>query len=403
MDCNQPDQPPNSDAKLLAKKLWALSKAGDFNSIGKIIKQLDLKQADTIAVLGWLCSEVSTGQSAAIIIEALIQRRESIVLLKLGRIARLHGNNSISNHCLQAALDLGPLDELFEEVQSWPENTSSAERQLKQEEYECMVVVQIAERGHYDAFYSAAAILRDGILGQPDLSAARKFFLRFALRIAGKSSSDLRLAGEAFAELVKLTDFQQQAKRSFYLTMAEVAKTASKHLSALFPGDEFAVMLDLPEGADLEFKSTARWNLNESRKDPEMEHAIVKTVAAFLNTDGGMLVIGVGDKKEEHGLEFDYKTLDKSTADGFMLFLGNLFCKEFGTHLSQLIQFRVVEFHEKEFCRVEVKKSSELVFVKRNQKDVLYVRVQNQTQPLLEPSKIEAWRKQRVLAPKKPS
>jgi len=152
----------------------------------------------------------------------------------------------------------------------------------------------------------------------------------------------------------------------------------------------------------LEFKSTARWSLNESKKDPEVEHAVVKTVAAFLNTDGGVLVVGVGDKKEELGLEFDYKTFtEKPNADGFMLFLGTLFCKEFGTHLSQLIQFRVVEFHEKEFCRVEVKKSSELIFVKRNQKDTLYVRVQNQTQSLLEPSKIEAWRKQRALAPKK--
>jgi hypothetical protein len=401
---NQPDQPKKSDAQLLAEKLWALSKTGDFNSIGKIIKQLDLKHTDTISILGWLCSEANTAQSAAIVIEVLIQRAESTVLLKLGGIAWLHGNASVSNRCLQAALDLGPLDELFEEVRSWPEKSSSAENQHKKEDYECMVVVQIAERGHYDAFYSAAVILRAGILGQPDLSAARKYFLRFALRIADKSSSDLALAGKAFAELVELTKFQHQAHRSYYSTMAEVAKTASKHLSALFPGDEFAVMLDLPEGADLEFKSTARWNLNESRKDPEMEHAIVKTVAAFLNTGGGVLVIGVGDKKEELGLEFDYKTFtEKPNADGFMLFLGTLFCKEFGTHLSQLIQFRVVEFHDKEFCRVEVKKSSELVFVKRKEKDVLYVRVQNLTQPISEPSKIEAWRKQRELASNKPS
>jgi type I restriction enzyme R subunit len=36
-----------------------------------------------------------------------------------------------------------------------------------------------------------------------------------------------------------------------------------------------------------------------------MEDAIVKTVAAFLNTDGGTLLIGVGPDRRVVGLDHD--------------------------------------------------------------------------------------------------
>ena len=46
----------------------------------------------------------------------------------------------------------------------------------------------------------------------------------------------------------------------------------------------------------LEFKSTLRWNLKEDRQDGKVvTHAVLKTIAAFLNTEGGDLLIGVAD------------------------------------------------------------------------------------------------------------
>ena len=49
------------------------------------------------------------------------------------------------------------------------------------------------------------------------------------------------------------------------------------------------------ESKTLEFKSTLRWNLREDRKDNRVTHAVLKTIAAFLNTEGGDLLIGVAD------------------------------------------------------------------------------------------------------------
>ncbi len=65
------------------------------------------------------------------------------------------------------------------------------------------------------------------------------------------------------------------------------------------------------ESAGLEFKSSARWDFKENRINKALEQVILKTCAAFLNTDGGALLIGVDDDGKVVGLERDYKTLGK--------------------------------------------------------------------------------------------
>src|SRR5439155_9603441 len=57
-------------------------------------------------------------------------------------------------------------------------------------------------------------------------------------------------------------------------------------------------LLKLQESKTLEFKSSLRWSLKEDRQDDRLvTHAVLKTVAAFLNSEGGDLVIGVADDR----------------------------------------------------------------------------------------------------------
>jgi predicted HTH transcriptional regulator len=48
---------------------------------------------------------------------------------------------------------------------------------------------------------------------------------------------------------------------------------------------------------------------------------VAKTVAALLNTEGDILIIGVDDEHNVLGLQRDFKTLRKSDRDGFHYFL----------------------------------------------------------------------------------
>ncbi len=49
------------------------------------------------------------------------------------------------------------------------------------------------------------------------------------------------------------------------------------------------------EGEDdfVEFKSTLRWNMHTQKRDKAIEHASLKTIAAFLNSHGGTLSISL--------------------------------------------------------------------------------------------------------------
>src|ERR1700736_4234749 len=67
-----------------------------------------------------------------------------------------------------------------------------------------------------------------------------------------------------------------------------------------------AELIKRGESKTLEFKSTLRWNLKEDRRDDKaITHAVLKTIAAFLNTDGGDLLVGVADDGSIIGIERD--------------------------------------------------------------------------------------------------
>ena len=64
-------------------------------------------------------------------------------------------------------------------------------------------------------------------------------------------------------------------------------------------------VIDTGESGVVEFKATLRINLHTDKPDKRMELAVLKTLAAFLNTNGGTLIIGVSDDGTPVGIEAD--------------------------------------------------------------------------------------------------
>jgi dnd system-associated protein 4 len=54
-----------------------------------------------------------------------------------------------------------------------------------------------------------------------------------------------------------------------------------------------------------EFKSSMKWDYKREGANPELVKVVVRTVAAFLNSDGGNLLIGVDDDGSVVGIEKD--------------------------------------------------------------------------------------------------
>lgn len=88
------------------------------------------------------------------------------------------------------------------------------------------------------------------------------------------------------------------------------------------------------ESEAVEFKSTARVNLHTGQRDPAIEQVIAKTVAAFLNSEGGNLLIGVDDDGTPLGLDADFTTLRHPDTDRFELWLRDTLTSMLGQSIA---------------------------------------------------------------------
>ena len=114
------------------------------------------------------------------------------------------------------------------------------------------------------------------------------------------------------------------------------------------------------ESKTLEFKSTLRWNLKEDRKDKRVTHAALKTIAAFLNTEGGDLLIGVADDGSVVGIERD--RLDND--DKFMLHLVQVVRNALGDRAGVCVDPKTQELDGGTVCVVSCQRSPEPVFLR---------------------------------------
>jgi predicted HTH transcriptional regulator len=137
------------------------------------------------------------------------------------------------------------------------------------------------------------------------------------------------------------------------------------------------------EGPYLEFKSSLRWDFEESRTNRSLEAVVLKTLAGFLNSHiGGTLLIGVADNGEIVGLEKDYQTLKKQNQDGFEQVVMTAISNNLGTDLCHFIHILFHVIDEKEVCRLIVSPSTRPVFLEQGNTPKFFVRTGGATRDL---------------------
>ncbi len=115
-------------------------------------------------------------------------------------------------------------------------------------------------------------------------------------------------------------------------------------------------MISAGENNLVEFKTTLRYDMKTGNVNKRLEEAILKTIAAFSNAEGGTLIMGVTDEMEIIGLDHDYQSFKNGTKDEFELHLRNLTNHAYGVDFSSSnlnISFPIVE--DMEICIVEIK------------------------------------------------
>ena len=144
---------------------------------------------------------------------------------------------------------------------------------------------------------------------------------------------------------------------------------------------ELKELILIGENETFELKSTLRYDLRENSVNKKLEFVVAKTVSAFLNSEGGTLLIGVDDDGNILGLEKDIQTLQKKDIDGFELHIRQVIKKYLGSNFEKHIKISFPEIDEKQICYMKIAKSGKPVFVTFEGKDNFFVRNGNSSIP----------------------
>lgn len=134
--------------------------------------------------------------------------------------------------------------------------------------------------------------------------------------------------------------------------------------------EEILRLIDNGEGNALEFKSTLRTNLHTSKPDKRIEHAVTKTIVAYLNSDGGCLLVGVSDDGTILGIEAD----NFQNNDKFNQHFTNMFGRNIGNEFLPYIKAELVKVKEKFILKVDCNPGDKPVFLKEDGKEEFYIR-----------------------------
>ena len=145
-----------------------------------------------------------------------------------------------------------------------------------------------------------------------------------------------------------------------------------------FTADQIAGIMANGEGDLVEFKSTLRNNLHTGKHDKRMENACLKTIAAFINSEGGLLLIGVDDDGRALGLDSD-KFPDH---DKMLLHLTGLIRMCLGGEFAPFVRIAIHRIEDRDVLSVECLPSPQPVYFDRDQSEIFYVRSGPSTQQL---------------------
>ena len=221
--------------------------------------------------------------------------------------------------------------------------------------------------------YSLGATMYEMATGHPPFAGTRETIL-ITRRVSPPPALERNGLPQALRELIFSLLAPNPERRP--ATAAEVIgrldaiQAARAEIEQLLTGDETATV---------EFKSSLRTPIAKLTKEEKthissiqraLEHTVLKTLAAFLNSYGGTLVIGVADDHSIIGIETDYPTT-KGSSDGWRLKFDTLVSKHLGNAALNFIDLRLEPWQGHTIAIVKCSKREEPTLI---DDDELFVR-----------------------------
>ena len=214
--------------------------------------------------------------------------------------------------------DEAPLSELIRALnERFGTEFTEADRlffeQIEEEAFEDASLKEAATANNYGDFSSILSKAFEGILID---------------RMEGNEEIFGRLMGDADVRGIAVND---------------IAKSLYKRFRGedLSPADRVAALVPVGESKTLEFKETFAMDIKSGNKEKYLETAALKTVAAFLNSDGGDLLVGVDDDGNVTGVNNELEKFYKKE-DKYLLSFKNQVKSKIGEAFYPLVDYQLV-------------------------------------------------------------
>jgi len=149
-------------------------------------------------------------------------------------------------------------------------------------------------------------------------------------------------------------------------------------IALLTDADKVRAIIREGESKRIEFKESLSLDVRKQTKESYIEQSSLKTIVAFLNTEGGSLLIGVSDDGQIRGVDEEIEKFHKNT-DKFLLHFKNLLKGKIGEEFYPFIDNRLVKMDNVNVLLVECKASQTPCFLEGKE---FYVRTNPATDKL---------------------
>lgn len=194
---------------------------------------------------------------------------------------------------------------------------------------------------------------------------------------------------ERLSELVDIFDRPIEEIEIFYLNtdlkvkygdLKNYKKRIIELLKEKEPNENILEIINKGESKSIEFKSTLRFCLKTNKPEKIIEFSTIKNIAAFLNTNGGKLFIGVDDNGNILGIEnTDFTTFkEENKTDEFLKHLDNLISKYFGNGYTRNFEVKFIKIENKTVAVLDISPNNQgptiIKNYEKNNQDIFYVR-----------------------------
>jgi hypothetical protein len=157
-------------------------------------------------------------------------------------------------------------------------------------------------------------------------------------------------------------------------------------IGSLTEADEIRNISRQSESKFIEFKETLSLDINKGTNEKYLVSSALKTIVAFLNTEGGVLLVGIADNGKISGINIEINKFHKGNTDKFLLHFKNLLKEKIGEEFYPYIEYKLVPVDENRVLFVKCKESKIPCYLNNSE---FYVRTNPATDRLEGPKLVQ--------------